>query len=166
MQEYSALAASSAVEGAFVLGHYNVAATVNAGPAGALVAGLHGVAIGRFGWADENGLVLNERTSGFDVIGLVVPRLGPGVDWRQVFYDDASDTWRIRQGLPLTMLSRGSVWARFPGGAYAGQMVFANVLDGTPLSGYSPDGELTRWSVVTSCRPGELAVISTWSMIS
>lgn len=166
MYATSALTASPAVEGAIVLGAYNIMATVTNGRPGGLVGGLNGTALGRFGWADANGVVLNQRTSPQDVLGFTLLQTGPQVDWRRVFYDDASQTWRVRRGLPVTMISRGNVWARFPNGAYAGQPVFANVLDGSALSGYSPDGELTPWSVLTDCPPGHIAVITTWSTFS
>jgi hypothetical protein len=163
MQGYSTLAAANAVEGAFVFGAYNIAATVTAGPAGSLRAGVHGAGVGRFGWANVAGIVLNERTSEADILGIVIPQFGPDVDWRQVFYDEVSRTCRVREGLGLTMLARGNVWARFAAGAVPTQPVYANPLDGTAISGYSPDGELTPWSVVTAARPGDLAIISTWS---
>jgi hypothetical protein len=95
---------------------------------------------------------------------VVLPQFGPGVDWRQVFYDDVTLTFRIRYGLGLTMLARGNVWVRFPTGAVPGQQVYANPLDGTAISGYSVAGELTPWSVVTPAGPGDLAIISTRSI--
>lgn len=163
MQGSSALTAP-AVEGAFVFGAYNVAGTVNAGPAGSLRAGAHGASVGRFGWANEAGIVVNARASAADLIGIVIPQFGPGVDWRRVFYDEDSQSYKIREGMDMAMLARGNVWVRFPAGATPAQSVYANPLDGTAISGYSPDGELTRWSVVTPARPGGLAIISTWSM--
>jgi hypothetical protein len=163
MQGPSALAASPAVEGAFVFGAYNIAATVNAGPAGSLRAGVGGAIIGRFGWAGPDGVVLNARTLAEDIAGIVMPQYGPGVDWRQVFYDEALQVFRIRQGLGLTMLSRGNVWVRFAGGAVVGQQVYANLLDGSAISGYSAAGELTPWSVASPAQPGGLAIVTTWS---
>lgn len=164
MQGPSALAAAPAVEGAFVFSSNNIAATVNAGPAGSLRGGDGGVIIGRFGWANVDGIVLNSRTSPEDIPGVVMPQYGPGVDWRQVFYDEALQVFRIRKGLGLTMLSRGNVWVRFPGGANIGQQVYTNPLDGSVISGYSADGELTPWSVASAAPPGQLAIITTWSM--
>lgn len=166
MYANSALTASPAVEGAVVLGAYNIMATVSSGRPGGLVGGVNGTALGRFGWADVGGMVYNRRTSAQDVLGFTLPQFGPYVDWRRVFFDDASQTYRVRQGLPVTMISRGNVWARFPSGAYAGQPVFANILDGSAISGYSPEGELTPWSVLTDCPPGQLAIITTWSTFS
>lgn len=160
----SALAACPAVEGAFVFGQYNVMATVNAGPAGSLRAGIGGTSIGRFGWAGVDGVVMNVRLAAADLIGVVLPQFGPGVDWRRVFYDDASFTYKIREGMNMAMLARGNVWVRFPGGATPSQPVYANPLDGTAISGYSLAGELTPWSVASPAAPGELAIISTRSM--
>lgn len=159
----SALAAQPAVEGAFVFGEYNVAATVCGGPAGSPRAGEHGVAVGRFAWMDAAGITLNVRGSAQDLRGIALPQVGPGVDWRVMFYDDVTNTFRIRQGLPLSLLSKGNVWVRFPGGAVVGSPVYANVLDGSAISGYSVAGELTPWSVITPASPGQLAIISTES---
>lgn len=163
MSEFSALAASPAVEGAFYFGAYNVASTVVGGRAGSFVAGAGGVGVGRFAWGRADGRVFNARNSPEDLLGLVVPRIGPGVDWRVVYYDDATRTWRIREGLVLSMLASGNVWVRFPLGAIPGQPVYANVLDGSALSGYSDDGELTPWSVISPAAAGGLAIITTWS---
>lgn len=162
---YSALAASPAVEGAVVCGTYNIMRTVAGGPPGSPRAGVGGAAIGRFGWMSTEGSVRSERTSPFDTQGLVLPFEIPFADWRAVYFDTVSNTWRIREGLALSMLLQGNVWVRFPYGAYVGQRVYANVLDGAPISGDTPDGELTPWSVVTNARAGELAIISTWSAI-
>lgn len=157
----SALAASPAVEGAIVCGAYNIVRTLAGGPPGSPRAGSGGAAIARFGWMNTEGVVTNERTSPFDMQGLVLPFSVPCADWRAVFYDEATKTWRIREGLQLSMLLQGNVWVRFPFGAYVGQPVYANPLDGAPLSGDTPGAELTPWSVVTNARAGELAIIAT-----
>lgn len=164
MHSPSALAASPAVEGAFVFGAYNIMTTVCGGPAASLRAGLHGVAMGRFAWMAPTGICLNVRLSVADLLGLVLPQYGPGIDWRRVFYDDVTQTFRIREGLPVTLLAKGNVWARFKYGATIGDPVYASLIDGSAISGYSADDELTPWSVVSTARPGELAIISTWSM--
>lgn len=162
MQGPSALGCSPAVEGAFVLGEYNVASTVVAGLA-PLRAGFGGVAVGRFAWANPAGVVFNQRNSGHDVLGLVLPRIGPDVDWRSVYYDEPTKTWRIREGLPVTLLATGNVQVRLADGGYANQPIYANTLDGSANAGYIPAGELTRWSMVNNCPPGQLGIISTWS---
>lgn len=165
MQAPSAPAALLAAGGAFAFGVYSVSATVNAGPAGSLRAGQSGVSIGRFGWADQSGAVRNQRSSPNDLIGLVLPQIGPGVDWRRVFYDEETQTYKIREGMNMAMLASGIYQVQFPDGAVPGQAVYANPLDGTAFSGYSPDGELAPWSVVTAARPGEIAIISTRRII-
>lgn len=157
----SALAAHTAVEGAFVLGAFNHFATVVGGPQASPRAGEHGVAIGRFAWMGVDGLTLNMRSSDADLQGVVITVANPGVDWRWVFYDDATRTYRIRQGLPCPMLSRGNVWVRFQYGARPGEQVYANILDGSAISGYSAGGELTPWVVVTHAAAGGLSIIST-----
>jgi hypothetical protein len=93
----------------------------------------------------------------------VLPELGPGVDWRRVFFDDLSKTWRIREGMNISLLAAGTVWARFKYGARPGQPVYANLLDGSLISGYSDAGELTRWVVSSAAGAGGLAIITTWS---
>ena len=162
MQQPSALA-GIAVEGAFASTIYSSFATLTAGPQGAIVAGEHGVAIGRFAWVRPDGVALNERTSPEDLLGFVLPELGPGVDWRRVFFDDVSCTWRIRQGMNVSLLTAGSVWGRFKYGALPGRSVYANLLDGSLISGYSDAGELTRWVVSSAAPAGGLAIITTWS---
>ncbi len=69
----------------------------------------------------------------------------------------------LRPGLAATLCVRGDFWAQFAGGAIKGQPVYADLLDGAAVSGYAAGAELTPWSIVTSCDPGGLAIISTWS---
>lgn len=163
MDTYGALTAHNAVEGAFIFGGCNIAATVSAGPQGSPRAGENGVAVGRFAWVDVAGVARNFRNAASDIIGLVLPQLGPGVDWRRVFFDETTQTWRIRQGLNLTLLASGNMRAHFKYGAYIAQPVYANVLDGSLISGYSEGAELTRWKVTAACQPESVATISTWS---
>jgi hypothetical protein len=159
----SALAASPAVEGAFVFGYDNPAATlVSPVPAG-LRAGSGGVAIGRFGWYDVNGVVRNERLAATDVLGLVVADVPLNSDWRNVFFDDTTCTYRIREGLPVTMAGTGKLWARFRDGAQPGLQVYADVLDGRAIAGYSLGAEPTPWSVATFAEAKGVAIITPWS---
>lgn len=161
MYGQGALGCSPAVEGAFVLGDYNVSSSVVQPKAAGMRAGFGGVALGRFAWANPNGVAFNQRNSSHDLLGIVVPYIGIPVDWRYVYYDDATQTNRLREGLPLTMLATGNVWARFEEGAISGEPVYANV-DGSAHSGYIAGGELTAWSVMSNCPAGQLAIISTW----
>lgn len=158
-----ALAASPAVEGAFVIGAYNVAAMIPPVIAGAWRAGPGGTALARFGWGSLDGLVRNVRTLSTDVLGIVLPQYGPGVDWRVVFFDDVTLTYRVREGLPLQFLRAGNLWLKFRGGAFPGQAVYANALDGSAISGYSDDGELTPFTVSSQAAPGQLAIVTSWS---
>lgn len=160
-----ALAASPAVEGAVIWSPYNVVKTVAGGPPGSPRAGAGGAAVARFGWMSQAGIVLNARNAVSDTQGLVLPFTIPFADWRAVYFDEVSCTWRIREGLNLSMLSQGTVWARFPFGAYAGQRVYANTLDGAPQAGDTLGGELTPWSAMSDAGAGELAIISTWSTV-
>lgn len=159
----SALAASPAVEGAFALGEYNIASSLVAGGLAPVRAGETGLAMGRFGWVDRNGIARNTRTDIDDRLGIVVPQLGLLTDWRRVFYSEIMQAWKVREGLPVTLLANGSVWAKFANGARVKQPVYAKLLDGSALSGPNAGAELTPWSVGCDCEPGGLAIITTWS---
>lgn len=164
MHGNSALAPLQGVEGAFFWGMYfNPACSlVSPVPAG-LRAGPGGVGIGRFGWADANGTVRNARLSATDMLGLVIPDVPVNSDWRNVFFDIVTCTWRIREGLPVTLLRNGQVWVKFVGGAQLSQPVYANLIDGRAISGYSVAGELTPWSVGSTVSAESMAIITTWS---
>lgn len=162
---------ASAVEGAFA--SWNPRFQILAGP-GALVGEPDGMAIGRFGWADlTTGLAYSARQDATDVLGFVYR---PSLDnqywstygWRRTYFDPTRGAWISRGGFEVTMARRGDFWARFPGGAYVGQPVYATVADGTcvafnrgtgPVTGY----DQTPWTVVRECLPGELSIISSWS---
>lgn len=121
-----------------------------AAPAGAIVA--------RFGWTDSQ-TVFQPRQAASDGLGFVGSVYGT---WQRVFRDDTG-AWVARAGLPVTLYQDGAFWACFAAGAYGGDPVYASLVDGSCISGYDPNAELTRWSVMTPCQPGELAIISTWS---
>lgn len=145
----------------------NPVPSVLAGP-GALRAAPGGTLEGRFGWANPaTGLVSNTRVTAADQIGIVTPyrnRSGQGVlgaNWTWHTYDAAARGFRIRQGLNVNLQAAGPVWARFAGGAYAGQIVYASLIDGTAISGETSDAEASPWVVSSNCDPGNLAIIST-----
>lgn len=163
MQGASALTECPSVEGALVSNGrrcYSPHPSVVAG-AGQLVAAPGGCAVGRFGWADTNGKVSNARTAPTQRLGIVIPPTD--LTFQSVFWDEVTKTLRRREGLTVTMFARADVLVRFAGGAWPGSRVYANLMDGSAIAGYSPDGELTPWSVITPCPPGALAIISTWS---
>lgn len=165
----------SAVEGAFVCppdihgGNPSMRpyTTMTAGGA-ALRCADGGVALARFAWASVAGLVENTRASLQDRLGFVIlPFFNPALlTWQRIYWDVTTHTHRLRAGTECTLLTRGAVWARFADGSNAGDPVYARLVDGAPLSGYSVDGELTRWSVVQTVEAGGLAIITTsaqWS---
>lgn len=164
MLNNSALAAFSAVEGAVVFDGQNPASSLSSPVPAGLRAGPGGVAIGRFGWTDANGTVRNTRLNAGDALGFIIPDIPINSDWRNVFFDEVTRTFRIREGLPVTMLRTGKVWAKFVNGAQVLQPVYANILDGSAISGYSLAGELTRWSVSTPTDAQALAIITTWRL--
>jgi len=157
-----------AVEGVFA--SFNPRFQVPAGPGG-LVASVDGLALGRFAWADlTTGIAYSARQAPENLLGFVLPAPIQGVwaDWRYRYWDQTRRAFILRAGMEATLARRGDFWARFPGGSYVSQQVYANVLDGSCLAvdrGTGPvDGyEVTPWSVVSECGQGELAVISTWS---
>ncbi len=115
-----------------------------------------------FAWANvETGFAANDRQASDDLLGFVQPY--PGYMWRAV-----RDCRIIRPGYGLTMFKNGDFYARFPAGAEIGSRVYASTLDGTPVAGdpLTPpvDTEVTPWWVAGGCAPGELAIISTWSI--
>lgn len=119
-----------------------------------------GAAIGRFAWADLTaGTVANARTAATQRVGFVLAQRGT---WQRIYHDPVAKAWFIRPGMEVTLAAGGEFWCQFPGGAQAGQRVYANTTDGTasvvPSMGY----EATPWVVQISCDPGSLAVISTY----
>jgi hypothetical protein len=144
--------------------HYYRSSSVVSGSELGLRAGPGGVAIGRFGWAEPDGTVLNQRVSDQGVQGLVVIQVG---DWRRVFWDDTTHTWRIREGLNLTMLSGApGMWLSIPNGAQWNQRVYTNPLDGIPVAGYAVNLEPSNWVVGKPCGPRGLSLVTTWNPLS
>lgn len=149
-------------EGVSVSGfYYNRASSLVVGGDAGTVAGAGGVSIGRFGWAEPDGRVLNQRVSAQGRIGLVLAQMG---DWRRIFWDEVTRSWKIREGLNLTMLSAApGVWVRMPGGAPWGVRVYTSPLDGIPVAGDTGGLEITSWTVGRPCGPGGLSLITTWN---
>lgn len=130
--------------------------------AGQFVAAPGGTLQGRFGWGDPStGLVTNSPVAGA-ALGVVVPLVGWRATWGRVFFDPAARGVRIRQGLPVTIMTNGPFWLRFPSGAVAGQRAYADNVDGHAISG-NIGGAITptQWTVSTGCGPGGLAIVST-----
>lgn len=128
--------------------------------AGAFVAAQGGTIMGRFGWADPAAnTVANARTSAAQLLGLVLPQCGKGWTW---VYSDAG-RWFIRQGLPVTLATGGNFWLRFAGGAYIGERVYADLLDGHAISGEAVGAEPTPWLVCSNAIPGGLAKASPYA---
>lgn len=172
-------AVTPAFEGA-PANYRNPYASMVASAAGQMTAGVDGVILGRFGWVDpDTGQVSNVYGGAGQQLGFVMPRWGT---WAALYCQDG--TWVLREGLMVTLASRGDFWARFPGGCFAGQAVFANLLDGTAVTGvlgpewsadsetvtadaiyYTADGggfQLTQWTAVDFVAPNELGRITSW----
>lgn len=97
---------------------------------GQLIAGAAPVTVGRFGFADANGLVSN-NASGYKRVGfiglrgqlvLITPWLG-------------SFGMQIQPGFDMTMFESADVFIRFAAGAALGQKVFASYEDGSAIAG-------------------------------
>lgn len=131
---------------------------------GGLRAGPGGVGIGLFAWCDALGVVRNARLNPEDSIGVVLLDVPLGVDSRFVFFDAVTNTFRIREGLPVVLLVSGLARVTFKNGGQAFAPVYANVLDGSAIAGYSPLAELTPWSVATLPDAQGLATITTWRL--
>jgi hypothetical protein len=136
--------------------------------AGGFVAQAGGTIAGRFGWGNNaSHQVANTRSSDHDQIGVVLPLasgygagvIGFGRSWQ--FYDPLVRAFRIRQGINITLMTRGDFWLRFAGGAYTGMPVYASLVDGAALSGETDNAELTPWVVCSNAPPGCLAIVST-----
>ncbi len=130
---------------------------------GSFVAGTGDVIMGHFGWGDgDSGQVLNTRTSPNQIQGFICRVFGM---WTHVYLNESTGDSYLRQGLPCPLMKTGAFWAKFPGGAQAGQQVLASLVDGTCFSEApgSIQVEATPYYVATNCPPNGLAVISTWS---
>jgi hypothetical protein len=162
MYGISALGLYSRPEGVPIEGIYYFRATSLVSPvAGGLAAGVGGASIARFGWADADGRVTNARASSGDLLGLVVSQ---GGDWRRIYWDMPTRSWKIREGMNLTMLvGAPGVWVWFPGGARAGLRVYTSPLDGVPVAGDTGGLEPTPWVVGRPYGPGGLSLITTWN---
>lgn len=114
-----------AVEGDFASA--NPRASMLAGE-GTLVAGPQGAIVGRFGWANAAGKINSFGGDG---------RLGFLHREQQAIITAflAASTMVVPQGIQLTLLTRGDVWAKFAAGATVGQKVFANYADGSAVAG-------------------------------
>ena len=153
--------------------------SVTAGP-GAARSNVPGTIQGRFGWLNSaSGLVNNTRLAGDDVLGVVIPfrslnganggvvggprgLAGPQASWTWEFLDRtvSPPVLRVRPGLVVTLHARGNFWLRFPGGALYGNPVYANLTDGTAISGAAGGAELTPFKVCSIVAPGGLALVS------
>lgn len=143
-------------EGAFA--SCNPRTQILAGSGALVAADPAGIAVAQFGWANlTTGKAAPARQSPADRLGFVLPICGT---WQRIYWN-AGKRW-IRPGTGVTLCRRGDFWAKFALGALAGYPVYANPLDGSLICGYSAGAELTPWSTITSCGPGELAIISTW----
>lgn len=125
-------------------------------------AGPDGLAVARFGWADvDTSLATNARATPSQLLGWVLP-VAAGYSAVRV----ARGVSVIRPGVGVTMMAGGDFWAKFHGGASAGQRVYASLIDGSPISGEAADAEATPWYVATDAAPGGLAIISTTTKVT
>lgn len=97
---------------------------------GALVAGANGVVVGRFAWADANGVVTN------GVVNIAAAAWGFVHREQQALITAylAETSNLIRPGCEMTLMKRGAFWALFAAGATFKQGVYINIADGTAIA--------------------------------
>jgi len=102
--------------------------------AGALVAGLNGLIVGRFGWVSDVDLV-STTNSGAGVPDGFVAREQQGLI--TVFLAEASMV--VPRGLPVTLYTQGDFWVKNDGNTVAqvGQTAYANLVNGQVSFGSS-----------------------------
>ena len=153
---------------------------------GGHTAGVNGVTIGRFGWADPiSGQVSSFLIGPNQVLGFVLPQRDRYARnlWNLAYWN--AGALILRKGMQVVLAAVGEFWARFPSGCSVGQQVYASVIDGTPATGiigsgdwtadsdivtadspiYTADGDgyvLTAFRTASSTTPGGMALISTW----
>lgn len=157
-----ALGGSPPAEGVVYSGvYYNRATSLVCGGDAGTVAGEGGVSIGRFGWAAPDGRVKNARSSDADLLGFVATQNG---DWRRIFWDNVTQSWKIREGFNITLIAAApGVWAILPGGGSWCAPIYVNPLDGLPVAGYAEGLEPTPWRLARPANPGSLALLTTWN---
>lgn len=127
---------------------------------GALVADVDGVIVGRFAWADPDGLVSNVGT---DVPSGFVWRDGQAAitEWL------GESSMLIPEGVMVTLMTAGDFLARTTTTATVGQKVFASLTDGsiaTDAAGATVAGFIeTKFVVGSAAAVNELIKIGTWS---
>lgn len=127
---------------------------------GTLVAGVSGVTVGVFAWADADGVVTNAKATG-GRIGFVHREQQATIT---TWMSESGNT--IQAGRNITLMVGGDYWAKFADGATIGQKVFASDTDGSvksaaagaTVSGYTETG----FKVASTAAAGELAQITTW----
>jgi hypothetical protein len=141
--------------------YYNRASSVVPATEDGLRAGAGGVSIGRFGWADSGGSVLNSRVSVSDKQGVVVTQAG---DWRRVFWDEVTRTWKIREGMNLTMIeSAMGMLVELDGCGSWRDPIYTDPASGRVVAGNPGGLEATPWRLVSPSGPGGLSLITTWN---
>lgn len=112
-------------------------------PVGQLTSGQLGVTVGRFAWADANGVVNNSPPAVGGRIGFV-HKDQPALITTWL----AESTMLVPAGLPVTVHDRADVWCRFAAGATIGQKVYANYADGTAVA--HATGSADQWTSTAS----------------
>jgi hypothetical protein len=145
---------------------------------GAWTAASGGLLQGRFGFGDPlTGLVTNMPTGPNYVCAVVVPLEstngangaviggparfgGPQARWTWQTFDPIAKSWRMREGIVVTLMDQGNFWLRFPGGANYGDTVYASLTDGSAQSGAVSGAIATVFKVCGNASAGRLAIVS------
>ena len=127
---------------------------------GTLVAGVGGVTVGVFAFADEHGVVTHAKPSGSSRVGFVHREQQASITQHLAEHGNT-----ILAGSAMTLMSGGDFWVHFAEGANIGQKVFARDTDGS-LKASDSDSEsgytLTAFKVASKAASGELAKITSW----
>lgn len=120
---------------------------------GGLVAGPNGVSVGRFAWADGDGVVSyggNGRI-GFihrSQLSLIFPTSLTGAN----AWPGPQTTMLVVPNAEMSMINSGDVFCRFAAGATVGQKVYANFADGTAVAAAtgSPAGATSTGNTISA----------------
>lgn len=142
-----------AVEGDFA--DNNPRTSMLAGPGGLVVGDANGVTVGRFVWADQNGLVTTQSANPAAAdFGFVSRRQQALI---VAFLAESGNN--VPVGQAITLMTRGSYWGRFAAGATYKQKVYFSYFDGSLVA--AATGAPATNTFTASTTSGSTAVVVT-----
>ncbi len=127
--------------------------------------GVAGAIVGNFAFADTvTGLVTSAHPgTGTPFTATTVGRVRVGFVQRDqpalITAYLEGDTLLLLQGQPITLLTRGDVWAQFAAGAAMGSFVFANYGTGAPVAGATTTAPTTTFLATTANGSANLTAV-------